>query len=181
MTSKHKTKFLDPKEIEEAITEVAELARTGEVDVALVGGAAMEIYGSDRLTKDIDFAVDMHIPGLPVLRPLTFGGFASETSQKIPIDVIVRDDAYADLYREAIEHAVDAGLPVKVVTPEHLAALKMAAGRVKDELDLKKLIELNAVDVPKTRKIIKTYLGEYAARTFDAIIDEIAWRRSREG
>ena len=90
-------------------------------------------------------------------------------------------DEYADLYRSAIYDSINMDLPVKVVTPEHLAALKMAAGRGKDDLDLEKLIELDALDLPKTRKIIGTYLGKYAAHKFDSIVDKIKWRRSREG
>jgi len=181
MTGPRKIKFLDPAEIEEAIGEIAALAHSHDADVALVGGAAMAAYGSDRLTRDVDFASDLIIPGLPVLRKLPFGGIATKISGDVPVDLIVRDDEYADLYAEALHHTVDVGLPVKVVTAEYLAALKMAAGRSKDEADLETLVALGAADLPKTRKIVKTHLGEYAARSLDHLVEEIAWKRSKEG
>jgi hypothetical protein len=128
-------KFLNPEAVEEAIAEVARVAKAEGVDVALIGGVAMEVYGSDRLTKDVDFAAEMYVPGMPILRELPYGGFASETSRGQPVDVVVRDDEYADLYRSAIYDSINMDLPVKVVTPEHLAALKMAAGRGKDDIN----------------------------------------------
>ena len=45
-----KAKFLDPAEIEEAILEVSKLAAAKHIEVALIGGVAMELLGSDRLT-----------------------------------------------------------------------------------------------------------------------------------
>ena len=174
------TKFLDPRAIEEAIAEIAEMSRRSQTDVVLVGGVAMEIYGSDRMTKDVDFAARAYPPDLPIVKSLSFGGFAAQTRAGHPVDVIVRSDEYAPLYAEAIDHAVDAGLPIPVVSPEYLAALKMAAGRYKDEIDLKTLIQLDVIDRPKTRAIIKSHLGEYAARSFDSLCDEVAWLKSRE-
>ena len=176
----NKPKFLDPRDVEEAVSEVAELARSQDVDLALVGGVAMACYGSDRLTIDVDFAADMVPAGLPVLRTLSFGGIASRTRRDHPVDVIVRIDEYAELYAEAIGRSADVGLPVRVVTPSYLAALKMAAGRDKDELDLKTLLRLGVLDLRETRKVVKRHLGEYAARALDSLVEEVEWQKSRE-
>src|SRR5437762_2511114 len=64
MTSGKKTRFLDAHEIERGIQEVAQLAAAQGVRVALIGGAALQLLGSDRLTKDIDFAADRQLDGL---------------------------------------------------------------------------------------------------------------------
>lgn len=54
MTGPQRKKFLDASQITGAITEAAALARKQHVRVALAGGCAMQIYGSDRLTADVD-------------------------------------------------------------------------------------------------------------------------------
>jgi hypothetical protein len=174
------TRFLDPKDMAEAILEVAEMARHAQTRVVLIGGAAMVLYGSDRMTMDVDFASREYLPELTIVRSLSFGGYAGLSRSGHPVDIIIRCDEYAPLYEEAIDHAVDAGLPVPVVDPDHLAALKMAAGREKDELDLKTLIRLGVLNHHKTRRIVKTHLGEYAARTLDSLCEEVAWLKSRE-
>jgi hypothetical protein len=174
------TKFLDPREIEKAIADIAEIARREGSEVVLVGGVAMALYGSDRMTKDVDFASRTMLVGLKVVKPLSFGGYAALSPHGHPVDIIVRHDEYTSLYDEAIDRACDVGLPVKVVSPEHLAALKLAASRDKDEMDLKSLIRLGAIDISTTRSIVKNHLGEYAARAFDSLCDEVEWLRLRE-
>jgi hypothetical protein len=175
------TKFLDPSAIEQTIAEIAEIAEREHVDVVLVGGVAMEIYGSDRMTKDVDFASHTMLSGLTLVKQLSFGGYAAlSPGNRHPIDIIVRNDEYSRLYADAINCSVDAGLPVKIVRPEYLAALKMAAGRDKDKMDLKTLIRLGALDMKKTRTIVKSHLGEYAARELDSLCEEMAWQISRE-
>jgi len=174
------TRFLDLKEMEEAISEISEMARGERTRIVLVGGAAMEIYGSDRMAKDVDFASRAHLSQLTIVRPLSFGGCSGRSRSGHPVNIIVRCDEYAPLYAEAIDRAVDSGLLVPVVDPDYLAALKMAAGREKDELDLRTLIRLGMIDHHKTRKIVKTHLGEYAARSLDSLREEVAWLKSRE-
>lgn len=177
-----RTKFLDPKDIDEAIAEAAEAAHLGKVETAILGGVAMIVHGSDRLTKDVDVACrDEYLPGMKPVKALMFGGAATLTPKGHPLDIIVRSDDYRDLYIAAIEHARDEGLALPVVTPEYLAALKMAAARDKDELDLKTLIRLGVLDLNQTRDIIREHLGRYAAKAFDALCNEIEWMKSREG
>lgn len=128
--------------------------------------------------KDVDFASSDLLPLSGLQTRLSFGGTRELSSRGIPVGVIVRNDDYADLYRAALEVSRDEGLPVKVVTPEYLAALKLAAAREKDELDLKDLIDRGVIDRPLARSIIKKCLGEYAARAFDTVCDEVDWRQS---
>lgn len=183
MTSSKRVKFLDPAEVDEALAELAEIACECSCDVAIIGGVAMMVYGSDRLTKDVDVAAADDHPfraRLSVSRRLSFGGIAALTRRKHPVDVVVREDEYRNLYNKAVESAVDQGLPLRVVTPEYLAALKMAAARDKDVSDLKTLIRLEVLDLVAARQIIRTYLGEYAARELDSLAAEVEWDKSRE-
>jgi hypothetical protein len=176
-----KIRFLDPGDIKEAIAELAVISERAGMETALVGGIAMSVYGSDRLTKDVDVACRTGmLPGMRKLKELSFGGISARSPSGHPVDIIVRSDAYRDLYDDAILNALDEGLALPVVSPEYLAALKMAAARDKDMLDLETLVRLKVLDLKKTRSIIGRYLGEYAAREWDSLISEFEWKSSRE-
>lgn len=134
----------------------------------------MSVYGSDRLTKDVDVACrDEGLPELEQLKKLSFGGYAARTPSGHLVDVVVRDDEYRPLYLAAIGDARDEGLPLRVVSPEYLAALKMAAARDQDVLDLGELLRLGVLDLPETRSIIRQHLGVYAAREWDSLVAEV--------
>jgi hypothetical protein len=147
--------------------------------VALVGGLALQHLGSDRLTGDVDFVSDL-VPGGFEGKPLSFGGKSGFGPSGVPVDLIVRDDEYAALYREALEKSrFSRTLEMSVVRPEYLTAMKMAAGRPKDEIDLLFLLTSDKVNLPVAREIVLQHLGVYAAREFDAILLEAQWRKSR--
>ena len=175
-------KFLDSERIETAIDDVLALAQQQEVPIALVGGVAMQLYGSDRLTMDVDFIAPQMIDGISIHKPLSFGGYSGQIANGVPVDIIVRDDEYADLYREALECAVfESELNVLIVLPSYLAAMKMAAGRSGKDADLYHLIVSGALvpSMKETRDIIKRHLGRYAATEFDALVEEALWRASK--
>lgn len=171
MTSNPFKKFLGP----EAIVAVIERAASelGKTDFALCGGAAMQVYGSDRLTKDVDFLAYEVPPFLKSRRRLTFGGSAG-TVDGVPTDFIVRNDDYAPLYEEALEMArYDSNIGCQVVRPAHLAAMKLAARRDKDELDLKFLLASKVVPLKEARIIVGDHLGRYAVDELDDYEKEV--------
>jgi hypothetical protein len=175
-----KTRFLDPSEIERGLEEIAQLARAQKVRAALIGGAALQLLGSDRLTKDVDVAADELVEGIEILGPLDFGGIKGTTPSGVPVDCVVRADKYQRLYEAAIERAVHVeGVPLPVVVPEFLIAMKMVAGRLKDEVDLEFLIADSGADHDKTRAFLEEFLGPFAVDEFERLRDEIAWRRQR--
>ena len=63
----------------------------------------------------------------------------------------------------------------------NLVAMKLIAGRGKDNLDLITLLQSGEVDVPKARRIIKRLLGAYAAMNFDTRVAEAEWLATRKG
>jgi hypothetical protein len=179
-----RAQFLDPKDVSETLEEVHHFAAESHTPVALVGGVAMMVYGSDRMTKDVDVAsyegwdLRRH---LNTTRDLSIGGFSGLTPKGHRLDVIVRTDDYRDLYTEAVEKAVTTpDLPVPVVTPDYLAVLKMAASRPKDLEDLRCLLRLGVLDLDHVRQIVRKRLGVYAVRELDTFVAEDDWRRSRE-
>lgn len=180
MTSTHRKRFLDQSEIDAGIAEVADLAARERVAILLVGGCALHYYGSDRLTADIDFAAEREIPGLPGEKRLTFGGIQSHTPSGVPVDWIVRADDYAAVYEEALQHPRRLpDLPVPIVSPEYLVAMKMVARRKKDAADLETLVLSGTVDIDKARRIVKRLLGAYAAEDLDAVVAEAEWHQRR--
>lgn len=175
-----RVRFLSSRELEDATREMAELS---SVPMAIAGGYAMQIYGSDRYTTDLDLLALRAPADLPKLRDLSFGGFATKTSLGTPVDIIVRDDDFKKLYRDAVRTARPApGLPLRVVSAGHLIAMKMAAGRAKDDLDLDFLLpRMTAKELADAREVVVRHLGgAFAGRKFDARLAEARWRYSRD-
>jgi hypothetical protein len=170
MTSDSLKNVLRVEEIGEAIDEVVAAAKEQHADVAVAGGVAMQLYGSERFTKDVDFIVDKDLYGFKHLATLMFGGWQAKTKSGVPIDMILRDDEYDELYGDALASAIRIkGVPIKVVTPEHMAALKLGAARAKDVDDLRYLMtKAPKFNYDTARRLIGKYLGVYAAREFDA-------------
>lgn len=176
-------KFPSAEKLQEAIAQVAELANLANQRVILIGGCAMALYGSDRLTHDVDFASNSVLQGhVGRTKKLLFGG-EQFTVAGVPVDYVVRSDDFATLYQAAIAGAkCIEGVPMLVVRPEHLVAMKMAAGRDKDLSDISHLLGTEGlVDRVLARKIVREHMGAYAAQEFDGLVEEADWKRARAG
>lgn len=154
-----------------------------EAPYAILGGLAMQLYGSDRLTKDVDLVSDRPIdPDKPLMkdRPLSFGGTVFRTPHGIDVDWIVRADEYQDLYEAALNSAEEVeGLPV--ISMEYLAVIKFGAGRPKDYEDLMFLLVHPDLEFKEARKLVYRFLGgKFAVDQFDAALEEAKWRASRQ-
>jgi len=144
---------------------------------AIAGGLAMQVWGSPRLTGDLDIiaASNLTYEGAP----LTFGGVRTREGS-VDLDVIVRDDEWRGLYEDALENAVEvADTPMLVVIPEFLVPMKMVAGRPKDEIDVRYLVLLDDFDHRAAETIVRKHLGPYAVRELHSIVEEAKWRRSQ--
>jgi hypothetical protein len=128
--------MLDTDSATEVIEIIADLAEANNIDWALCGEVAMQVYGSPRLTKDIDFIASQTLP-LPITRRLSFGGerYSIKTSrQVVEVDWIKRFDDWKDLYQTALQDATKInGVPI--ITPEWLVLFKWFANRYKDQED----------------------------------------------
>lgn len=151
--------------------------------IALIGGAAMHFYGSDRFTKDVDFIANDTSPAddssdLSLISSLSFGGKRYMASGEVPVDVIVRKDHSAALYEEALDRAEPTEEGFLIVTPEYLAAMKFDAMRPKDETDLLWMLsEKDLVNTKKAEDIVRRHCGGHrAAREFRQMVSEAAWR-----
>jgi len=181
-SSRKARRLLGSDDIEAGLAELAAISSKSRVEIMLVGGVALHFYGSERLTADLDVVAQAPLPsGLVDEGRLTFGGTKTRTPGGIPVDWIDRDDDCAEVYAEALQYRrVIEGVPLPLASPEYLAAMKMIAGRDRDEIDLIALLQSGEVDVPKARRMIKRLLGAYAAQDFDGRVEEAAWRASRK-
>jgi hypothetical protein len=149
----------------EAARKFGETAERENVSWALAGGIAMYLYGSPRLTKDVDIIASNRL-SLPENAPLNIGGgsYTVEIGKyKVAVDWIVRNDGYSKYYRAALAEAVLLPNGFRLVSPEWLVILKMFAGRQKDYDDAAFLLgQESLVDRPKVKENITRVAGEDA-------------------
>jgi len=95
----------------------------------------------------------------------------------VEVKWLVRTDDYRVLYAEAIERSKPK-LGFRIVFPEHFAAMKLTAGRDKDQDDLIWLLrQKNLVDRTTAREIVHRLVGgQFAAESFDSFVQEADWR-----
>jgi len=120
-----------------ALKKIAKVAEKERVEWALAGGIALHLYGSPRLTKDVDVVSDEFL-SLEGKHRLSFGGISYEVKvgkKIVTVEWIVRNDDYAEYYRMALDDAVQLPNGLKILTPEWLVILKSIAGRSKDRDD----------------------------------------------
>ncbi len=144
----------------EAAQKFGALAAKEDIEWALAGGLAMHLYGSPRLTKDVDIIASQNLSLTPKHR-LSFGGssYALQVGKyEVQIDWIVRSDGYQKFYRAALKDAIKLPNGLRIVTPEWLVILKFNAGRQKDLDDIIFLLgQEKLVDRPTVkRKVIET-------------------------
>lgn len=165
---------IDENSASEAIEIIGKLAEENSIDWALVGGLAMNLYGSDRLTKDIDVIADKLLPVAKnqIVGRLKQGGerYNTETEEKIvAVDWIVRNDEFKPFFKAALKEAVNInGFPI--LTPEWLVILKFIAGRFKDQEDAVFLLSRNNL---VNRGLIKEHIIKIAGA--------IAWGLAKHG
>lgn len=149
----------------EAAQTMGKIAAKENTYWALCGGLAMHLYGSDRLTKDVDVIASANL-SVRGNAQLTFGGDSYQVrigKYKVSVDCIVRKDGYQKYYRAALNEAVELPSNLKIITPEWLVILKILAGRQKDLDDTIFLLKRKSgarVDRSKVRENVVRIAGE---------------------
>ena len=151
-----------------ALEQVAITADNEKAKWALIGGIAMHIYESDRMTSGVDVISEKTL-SLDAERPLGFGGerYRSKVGDKdVAVEWIVRKDEAKPFYVAALRDAVEiAGVPI--ITPEWLVILKYLAGRFKDQQDAVYLLKKKGL---VNRNLLRQKVRETAGGPFWAII-----------
>jgi hypothetical protein len=142
----------------EAAQEIGKIADSENIEWALVGGIAMYLYGSPRLTKDVDIIASNHL-SIKANAPLNLGGnnyIIEIGNYKIAVDWIVRNDGYTKYYKAALTESVKMPQGFKLISPEWLVILKLFAGRQKDYDDA--VFLLRTKDLVNRSKIKETII-----------------------
>ena len=149
----------------EAAQTVGRLAEQEEIEWAIAGGIAMHLYGSPRMTKDLDIIASKNLSLTPQHR-LSFGGNSYALTvgkHAVQVDWIVRNDGFQKYYRAALKDAIKLPNGIRVVTPEWLVILKFKAGRQKDLDDIVFLLkQQKMVDRPTVKQKVVAIGGEDA-------------------
>lgn len=157
--------LIDGETAIKAIEIVGAMADQNGISWAVCGGIAMAVYGSPRLTKDVDIIGSKRLPIKEILGYLKQGGehFTVETEKRtVPIDWILRNDDAKKLFEKALSEAVWID-DLPVVTPEYLVIMKFIAGRFKDQEDAVFLLsQPDLVNREKVKNIIIEVFGQGA-------------------
>lgn len=173
--------LLDDESAMETIETVAKLADENNIDWALAGGLAVILYGSDRLTKDVDIIASKKLP-LESEGNLVQGGarYTVQTAKKsVAVDWITRNDEAKKFYQQALKDAVMIK-ETPVLIPEWLVILKYIAGRFKDQEDgIFLLRKKGLVDRQKIKQMIIEIGGNETWAAFKSGLER--WYESADG
>lgn len=153
-----------------AIEVLNGLAARGVVRAYAIGGAmAAAFYLEPVSTFDLDvFVLFADDGGLMPLRPLYAAladmGFQPDETARECVDIAgtpvqflpVHNALLAEAMAEAREMEYD-GVPVRVVDPEHLAAIAVQTGRAKDALRVRMFREWDGFDEARFRNILSVH------------------------
>lgn len=178
------------------IWEVHTILTDLHLPYVIIGGAAVQIWGEPRFTKDLDLTILAPIEAfsetidqlLVRLAPRTERAqeFAHQhrvllvqTLTGYPVDVSFGLPGYEDvIISRAVEQEILPGKRVRFCSPEDLIIHKAIAGRVQDMLDIKSVISRHEdeLDLP----YIRYWLGVFAdLLETDEVVNrfEQAWRK----
>lgn len=140
----------------QSVQRVVDFLNEHNIPYMLIGGLAVSIWGEPRVTLDADFKVSIDMP-LADFRKLVFEHYPERPtnisahkkslhilhiweSPGVAVDLLV---SIFDYEKEAIKRAVETkvmGAPVRVCTAEDFIIHKAAADRVKDWIDIEKIL-----------------------------------------
>jgi hypothetical protein len=172
-------KFISPDQVESFIHLVRESAKAVDAEWALIGGLAMQWYGSPRLTRNCDVISSKHLSfeTLEKVKIIPSGGIIWKNSDGFELSVRVRNDEYKSLFDGALKEAIQED-GMRIVQPEWLAAMKFACIDEKHTLDLHWILRRESkglVDVKRVEQIVYDYLGGlFAKRSFHRTIEAVA-------
>lgn len=169
--------------VAEALQSIAVAMRAAGARWYLFGAQAAIVWGSPRLSADIDVTVELHWETLTRLISsmheqgfeLVFGDheFIERTrvlpfvhrSSRMPVDLVI---AGPGLEEEFLNRAVDVALQgesIPVISPDDLIVTKILAGRPKDMEDVRAVIlarrdEIDLVRVRSLLHMLEQALGQ---------------------
>ena len=155
--------------LQDVIVMLSKMESEGVLERYAIGGAVgATFYLEPVSTLDVDVFIAFKAePGGVLVSPLPIFDYLKQFGCKMEGEYIVIGGwpvqflpADSPLLAEALAHAVQSdvdGTPTRVFTAEHLAAIALQTGRVKDKARLLQFIETGALDTERFQAIIARY------------------------
>ena len=165
--------------IEELIKKIAQCLDEDNIPYMIIGGQAVLLYGTPRLTRDIDITLGIDTDKLPLVEnicnklglkilpedPKAFATEtkvvpAEETKLRIRVDFIFSFTEYESQAMNRTKSVLMDGYPVKFASCEDVIIHKMIAGRAIDVEDIKNILikNKNSLNI----EYIKKWLLEFS-------------------
>jgi predicted nucleotidyltransferase len=183
--------------IEELLQKIARHLDKDEIAYMIIGGQAVLLYGSPRLTRDIDITLGIDTDKLqPIERlckelglkllPQKPAEFARETkvlpveepNLRIRVDFIFSFTPYEAQAMTRTKEVLMNGYPVKFASCEDVIIHKMVAGRAVDIEDVKNILIKNkdSIDLEYIRRWLLEFgkISEHEGilKRFDSLLDQ---------
>lgn len=165
--------------IEKLMKKIARALDESEIPYMIIGGQAVLLYGTPRLTRDIDITLGVDSDeflkienickklALKIL-PKNPENFAKDTKVlpaeevklKIRVDFIFSFTPYEKQAMKRIRKVLMDGYAVKFASCEDVIIHKMFAGRAIDEEDVKSILikNRNSIDVKYVRRWLRDFI-----------------------
>ena len=164
--------------IEKLIKKIAQRLDKEEIAYMIIGGQAVLLYGTPRLTRDIDITLGVDTDKFPLIEgicqklglkilPENPEDFARETKVvpaeesklKIRVDFIFSFTEYETQAIKRTNEVLMNGYPVKFASCEDVIIHKMLAGRAIDEEDVKNILikNKNSIDFEYIRRRLSEF------------------------
>jgi len=165
--------------IEKLIKKIAQCLDEDKVPYMIIGGQAVLLYGTPRLTRDIDITLGIDTDKFPLIEgicrklglkilPENPEDFARETKVlpaeewklRIRVDFIFSFTRYETQAMDRTKNVLMNDYPVKFASCEDVIIHKMFAGRAVDEEDVKNILIKNRDSIDL--KYIREWLSEFS-------------------
>lgn len=162
--------------VAELLLDLTQALAAAQVRWFLFGAQAAAVYGSARLSADVDVTIRMPptISGTDLVAVLRSHGFESRFTDAtfvattrvlpvvhprtgMPIDLVMAGPGLEEQFLERARLIDIDGMAVPVASPEDLIVMKLLAGRAKDEADVRAVLahEGSALDVGYVRTTLR--------------------------
>lgn len=172
----------------EAAWEVGQFFEAHTIPYALIGGLAVQQWGSARLTMDADFTIAAPLEGSADMVPLVTNRFPSRVADPqamalrtrmilvtakngVAVDVSLALPGYEDdLFRRAVNFEIEPGKSIRLCTAEDLIIHKAIAGRPQDVTDIEGAVLRQGDRLDAT--YIRRWLAEFANVLADPEVEQ---------
>jgi hypothetical protein len=152
----------------ETLKVINRMVKDGVIEEYAIGGAIAAIYYLEPFdTADLDVFVQVNATGsdlmllAPIYEYLTEQGYKAKDEfiyiEEIPVQFL---PVFNPLTEEAVEKAQTikyAGVTTRLMRPEHLVAIMLDTGRLKDYLRISMFLELGTVKMRGLHAVLKRH------------------------